>query len=619
MQEPKNEDGKRPNEIQEHYDTPKKIKECLASEIFGNIDSNTVNIRKPCGCILKFNKPNVFPEPKIIDNHEDIRPVDCPCRRVICWPGNWMTLPYCRRGNGIENTTVPNLTINGEGKMPVMQANGDMAIYATIDKSKKTNRKSQDCKCPTDQSKAEDPVSTNYVNIDPVNLVPEPTEQYATECANYANIDFAQSLEYYENARELLQRAGITREEMDKLDSDIAVKDKLTYIIANGVKVCNKCGHACNKENGDKHDKEEESSNTATSKQDDYLMMEPAKNNKSPETTKQNKNFPGYLPMSPVTNSNTPSNVKTDLLKHCVNKLICEKSASNPSLIGPAVDRSRKRSDSDVRIPGSAMLGLHHSGNSPYLRRHLMDSTDSIDRRASFLARKRSSSADSTRYIDDDTESPLSRTTSPSSETLRKSSVHSLNSTVEQLPCTEHRMSSPCIHHENETCYDSDCCRKGSVIDVNSNETEDEVSSATDSLRTQVQEGLTNQQSVNIRRSSSVPCKSGQNRDSSSSNDSGVSTGSLKQRGGDFAEFELPLTTAMSSRRHHHAINQQSQIQMNCLHSSLPRRSKSSDPLRELTFQFQKVKIPAKSSSAEAEVPICPTKNGKGNINYFES
>lgn len=167
---------------------------------------------------MKFNKPTVFVEPKIVDNHEVIRPDDCPCRRVICWPGNWMTLPYCRRGNGIENTTPKGpqacaVTVNGEGKMPVVQANGEMAIYATIDKSKKTNRKIQDCSnCSKNEKEVscskEDPISTNYVNIDPINLVPEPSEQHITECANYANIDFAQSLEYYENARELLQRAG---------------------------------------------------------------------------------------------------------------------------------------------------------------------------------------------------------------------------------------------------------------------------------------------------------------------------------------------------------------------------------------------------------------------------
>lgn len=615
----------------EHYDTPKKIKECLAAEIigqFGNYDTpNTVNVRKPCGCILKFNKPNtVFPEPKVVDQ-DDIRPTDCPCRRVICWPGNWMTLPYCRRGNGIENTSLPQkICINGENKMSVIQPSGEVAIYATVDMSKKTNRRNatiSDCKCTSDSSTDKDSeASSNYVNIEPLNLAPEPASEHTSDCANYANIDFAQSLEYYENAKELLQRAGITKEELAKLESENAVKEKLTYIISNGVKVCNKCGHECQSANKDSED--DSSNNHDSSKQDDYLMMEPAKgcksdNDSSPDITiKQNKNFPGYLPMSPAVSASTTNCNKPDLLKQCVNKLICEKSASNPSLIGPAVDRSRKRSDSDVRIPGSAMLMLNHPGNSPYIRRQIMDSTDSLDRRASFLARKRSSSADSTRYIEDDLESALSRTTSPSSETLRKSSIHSLNSTVEQIPCTEHRMSSPCLHQEAEPCYDSDCCRKAGV-DVNSNETEDEVSSTTDSLRTQVQECLVNQQAVNIRRSSSVPCKSGQNRDSSSSNDSGVSTGSLRQRGGDFAEFELPLTTAKSSRRHHHAIHQQLQgTTMNCLHSSLPRRSKSSDPLRELTFQFQKEKIPAKSSSAEAEVPICPAKNGKGELLNFE-
>lgn len=613
----------------EHYDTPRKIKECLAAEIigqFGNYDTpNTVNVRKPCGCILKFNKPNAtFPEPKVVDQ-DDVRPADCPCRRVICWPGNWMTLPYCRRGNGIENTALPQkISINGENKLTVMQPSGEMAIYATVDMSKKANRRNkiqEDCKCsanPTDKD-AEN-ASANYVNIEPVNLSGEPSADHPADCGNYANIDFAQSLEYYENAKELLQRAGITKEELAKLEYDSAAKEKLSYIISNGVKVCNKCGHTCQSVN---KDSEDDSANNATdnSKQDDYLMMEPAKgcksdNDSSPDITiKQNKNFPGYLPMSPAVSASTANCNKSDLLKQCVNKLLCEKSASNPSLIGPAVDRSRKRSDSDVRIPGSAMLMIHHPGNSPYIRRQIMDSTDSLDRRASFLARKRSSSADSTRYIEDDLESALSRTTSPSSETLRKSSVHSLSSTVEQIPCAEHRISSPCLHQETEPCYDSDCCRKTGV-DVNSNETEDEVSSATDSLRTQVQDSLVNQQAVNIRRSSSVPCKTGQNRDSSSSNDSGVSTGSLRQRGGDFAEFELPLTTAKSSRRHH--VHQQMQgAPVNCLHSSLPRRSKSSDPLREITFQFQKDKIPAKSSSAEAEVPICPPKTGKGNIVIF--
>ena len=60
----------------------------------------------------------------------------------------------------------------------------------------------------------------------------------------------------------------------------------------------------------------------------------------------------------------------------------------------------------------------------------------------------------------------------------------------------------------------------------------------------------------------------------------------------------------MSARRHQrHVLPAQ-----NCVHASLPRRSKSFDPLRELSFQFQKVRVPEKSTSAEAEVPVCPPK-----------
>ncbi|CAH1966961.1 unnamed protein product [Acanthoscelides obtectus] len=92
-----------------------------------------------------------------------------------------------------------------------------------------------------------------------------------------------------------------------------------------------------------------------------------------------------------------------------------------------------------------------------------------------------------------------------------------------------------------------------------------------------------------VRRSSSVPCKS--NRDSSSSNDSGV--------------FELPRRTQICA-----SANQ-----------TLPRRSKSSDPLSNLTFQFSKTEI--KSASAEAEVPVCPsgsTSSGTSDMSdYIET
>ncbi|KAK4873688.1 hypothetical protein RN001_013048 [Aquatica leii] len=137
----------------EHYDTPRKIKECLSDAV-----------RKPCGCILRVRQP------------EQERP--CVCQRLLsCW-------------NGQEDV---------------------QALYATVDMSKKCSR------------------THNYANFQP------------NTSANYANMDFAQSLELYENAKQVAQNAGL----------------------------CNKCGHP----------------------QSDYLMMEPAKKKQPP---------PGYLPMSPA-------------------------------------------------------------------------------------------------------------------------------------------------------------------------------------------------------------------------------------------------------------------------------------------------------------------------------
>lgn len=80
---------------------------------------------------------------------------------------------------------------------------------------------------------------------------------------------------------------------------------------------------------------------------------------------------------------------------------------------------------------------------------------------------------------------------------------------------------------------------------------------------------------VNVRHSES-PTKQ-QNRDSSSSNDSGVSTASAVPK--EYNEFELPLMSQIKKRRQ---LNQNKP----CVHSSLIRRSKSFDPFGDLSFQF---------------------------------
>ncbi|KAJ9593987.1 hypothetical protein L9F63_014582, partial [Diploptera punctata] len=598
----------------EYYDTPKNVKECLAASgndsQYGNYDvpPAALTLRKPCGCVIKYPKKlGVVPEPATaakVEISEDSRGSECPCQRVMCWAENWMMIPYCRRGNGMENTGVPihKVKLSGEGKMPVMNPSGEIAIYATVDKSKKTNRRqAAACSCPPQQPHKEDcpqqqleinqqADGSNYVNVEVGGNMNSPGTETAmvsqgseaSTSLDYENIDFAQSLEYYENSKDLLQRVGITKENLEGAETESPTteipegEEPISYTITNGVKFCNKCGHACHL------------ADASSSKQDDYLMMEPAKSVPiCPEAAARalGKNFPGYLPMSPITNATCS---KADLLKLRMDRasLPSEKSASIPSLsgpIGPAVDRSRKRMDSEFpRVPGSAMMMMHHSANSPYLRR-LLHETNDENRRLHIASRRRSSSADSSRYLDE-------------LEDLEHSGV------IEREVSTSHAKLSEQVtvkaeeqkQEEVETKLED--ASEGKAVELESSVVVPEIDSA----------------AVHIRRSSSVPCKSGNNRDSSSSNDSGVSTGSLKHRGADFAEFELPLTTSMSARRHHHVVQARHHHAgmplSNCLHASLPRRSKSVDPLREISFQFQKVKIPAKSSSAEAEVPICPGK-----------
>ncbi|XP_056632717.1 uncharacterized protein LOC130442549 isoform X1 [Diorhabda sublineata] len=158
----------------DHYDTPRKLKECIQGFGFDTV-------QKPCGCIVRIRQP----EPE--------RP--CVCQRLMsCW-------------SGTEDVH---------------------AIYATIDYSKKTQR--------------QQPVATvaNYANLAPMPTVTTTAAQLTT---NYENMEFAQTLQLYENSKELAEKAK---------------------------SLCAKCGHA----------------------QEDYLMMEPS--------NKPSQPHPGYIPMSPA-------------------------------------------------------------------------------------------------------------------------------------------------------------------------------------------------------------------------------------------------------------------------------------------------------------------------------
>ncbi|XP_015431508.1 PREDICTED: uncharacterized protein LOC107187843 isoform X2 [Dufourea novaeangliae] len=501
----------------QYYDTPRKIKECLAlPKNYPNYDTPQTPqavVLQQCGCPAKLTV-------------QSPRSSVCPCQNVMSWAG--FVLPYCRRGAGIESTgvAVHPVKLSGEGKMPVVNASGEIAIYATakrMNKSATTEGKTnQDCDCLQENQ------SNNYENVEPViDTQPEAKQ------TNYANIDFTQSLEHYENSKDLLTKSGISQEEIEKFADQI--KEETPEANTEETKICQKCGHVKDREN-------------------DYLVMDPEK-----QTSK--KPFPGYLPMQPAHNA-----CSKEILSRICSGI---KSSSNPALSGSAMAESgKKRSDSEFRVPGSAML------SSPYLKRRYLDGNGAESSgNISLLLRKRSYSAESAHYLDDENH------TFPSTLTIHKCSSEADKATLVQGDA-------------HVTCVNSE-------IKMNQDSGQISIASPQPSF-------------IKIRRSSSVPSKTGHNRDSSSSNDSGVSTGSLSHRTAEFVEFELSLAPSTSGTKQNVLSIYRKSPPPTCYHSSLPRKSKSSDPLRELSFQFQKIKIPTKSSSAEADIPTCLPKGTKG-------
>ncbi|XP_031840962.1 uncharacterized protein LOC116430651 isoform X2 [Nomia melanderi] len=501
----------------QYYDTPRKIKECLAlPKSYPNYDTPQAPqavVLQQCGCPAKLTV-------------QSPRSSGCPCQNVMSWAG--FVLPYCRRGAGIEPTgvTVHPVKLSGEGKMPVVNASGEIAIYSTAKRANKSetseDKIKENCDCLQENR------SNNYENVEPViDTQPEAKQ------ANYANIDFTQSLEHYENSKDLLTKSGISQEEIEKFADQI--KEETPETTAEESKICQKCGHLKDREN-------------------DYLVMDPEK-----QTPK--KPFPGYLPMQPAHNV-----CSKEILSRICSGI---KSSSNPALSGSAMtEGGKKRSDSKFRVPGSAML------SSPYLRRRYFDGNGTESGgNIGLLLRKRSYSAESAHYLDDENH------TFPSTLT-----IHKCSSEADKAALVQGDTHTSCVNSE---------------IKMNQDSGQMSIASPQPSF-------------IKIRRSSSVPSKTGHNRDSSSSNDSGVSTGSLSHRTAEFVEFELSLAPSTSARKQNVLSIYRKSPPPTCYHSSLPRKSKSSDPLRELSFQFQKIKIPTKSSSAEADIPTCMPKGAKG-------
>ncbi|CAG9789031.1 unnamed protein product [Diatraea saccharalis] len=506
----------------EYYDTPKRIKQALADDLFQITDKSgpgSLVLKKNCGCILKFGSKK---KPVIVECEESLQPVECPCQKVTNWANTLISLPYCKKSYNSEINTEILTTKKSE----------EMAIYATVDVSRKTNRQSGAVDKLPVQEVIRDIEYTNYQNVEPNN-----EKDFEGPYANYENLEFALSLEYYENAKDLLKKAGVTQSELDALSANI---ESEVICLPKKTRHCGKCGHSQNETS--------KNNESLKNKTDEYLLMEPSSDRAS--CSRPPGLNPGYTPMSP--NPNWSQSLKHPI--HKIHRVEIEKSLSIPTLNG-----SKNRNQCfDVTI-----------GNKEILQ-------------------KRSSSVDSARLLEDLKEfdsSIGSHATSSSLETLR-------NLTVENR-----RSSSPC--EDEKECFE--CCKSSG----SENKTSEENSiKDVPHLRNKIMDN------AQIKRSSSVPCKSGGNRDSSSSNDSGVSSCSMKHGVTEYNDFEMPLTSPHS--RYQYMIQRRMRGHaIGCLHSSLPRKSKSSDPLRDLSLQLHK-NVPAKSSSAEAEVPVLPPKQFKG-------
>ncbi|XP_052743384.1 splicing factor, arginine/serine-rich 19-like [Bicyclus anynana] len=289
----------------EYYDTPKRLKECLNGELFKITKSSTSSslvLKKPCGCLLRLGRT---PRPLVVED-EPAPVAACPCRRVTAWAHSWLRLPACR----------------APGDEPAPDA-----LYASVDFSRKTRRRA------------------------PAAPVDPPPEVDDGPLANYENLSFALSLEHYENAKELLRRAGVTSRELHALGAALRPP-------------CGACG-ACGQPRP-----------RPRTLSDEYLLMAPG----APDGGRDERAPPaGYAPMSPIGGFGFRTLRRP--ARSPVGGALDEKSASNPAL-GESAPPPRAGRPRAAR-------------------------------------RERSSSADSSRFLDDVQEFDGARGSASSLETLR--------------------------------------------------------------------------------------------------------------------------------------------------------------------------------------------------------
>lgn len=493
--------------------------------------------------------------------------------------------------------------LDGEGKMPFVNCRGENYTCETPSKNYSIRATLEEEK---EGDEMEDSISTTnsktiqYANVqvvlDASTEKPETIiQQEPKHTFPYVNLKYTESLKLYENSRELLKKPAMATP-VKETNKD----NKSDEVTEDQGKCCVKCGHSCKK-----------LPPKPSPKQGDYLVMEPSLRYSLPRLNSQPSSplqspvhenvSQSYLPMLPIATKSEALNGS-----NCVKELN-EKSQSTPTL-----PLQKQNGLINPSFHGSSGYHCISETNSPYPRRRLMtsDSNKGHDIKKDFLnpaVRQRSSSMDSSRHLDN-FEVIEEKVVSPTRTLVNTPTISSATSidSFSDLSLNQRPIPTSSSEHGLSRVDDSLYCSKFSSSHLSK-----ESSKSTKTKESNIETPLSNP-IIQIKRSASIPCKSVYNRDSSSSNDSGVSTGSLQLRRKDLLELDFLSNRAIVMQEQLMIVKENLIKESNCL-----KKSKSVDPFEQMNFEFEEVK-PVKSSSAGASVPVCTTKtDSKGKLKSF--
>lgn len=485
--------------------------------------------------------------------------------------------------------------------MPVMSPCGKIIENPEPTYEEKLERLLEDENCSIDINYP----NSSYVNVETIandnqETCPLTENNSLNTEQNYTNIGFVQSVENYENFKNFFKDspkhifAGDIKSECSvmKTKTNESVVTSRNNLHTN----CANCGHKCSRIN-EIPSKISELSNENIN----HHQLGP-----------KNEISSVYNPQCILLNKNI-DNHNTFEIPHTFLEVKCNSTSCLNEIKPGSFNSLEKNEESKINVQSKTLPKYSSSAaNSPDLKRQIwLSSGDQVitSKPQHLSIRNRSNSADSARiHMYDKSVDTMSASCNEKACVPSPSSADSL--------CTEEKLKDGNEPREKKGVYINTCDLKITPLGIQ------EVEDSQETFFSKIKLSVKYPDPVNARRSSSVPNKFFSNRDSSSSNDSGVSTGSftLKQCGTDFLDFEMPLTTSMSSRRHHIAMINNASFNNNSEPNHIiPKRSKSVDPLRDLTFTFdlgeQNI---GKSISAGAEVPLFLQENrNKGKMLVF--